>query len=135
MDGLALPLLPEPLHQGGKAVQGGLALVDQHQQVALVFTGGRTAFGRSAPYIGETLCFAGDGPKSLAVVRSILTEATEGQLDVDGIGFHRLWYVGGRYAYASALLDGFVDYIFVTIDMADPTRPELVGRWWLPGMR
>lgn len=57
-----------------------------------------------------------------------------GRLDVDGIGFHRLWYVGGRYAYASALLDGFSDYIFVTIDMADPARPELVGRWWLPGM-
>lgn len=57
-----------------------------------------------------------------------------GQLDVDGIGFHRLWYVGGRYAYASALLDGFTDYIFVTIDLADPTKPELVGRWWLPGM-
>lgn len=57
-----------------------------------------------------------------------------GQLDVDGVGFHRLWYVGGRYAYASALLDGFTDYIFVTIDMADPTKPELVGRWWLPGM-
>lgn len=57
-----------------------------------------------------------------------------GRLDVDGIGFHRLWYVGGRYAYASALLDGFSDYIFVTIDMADPAQPELVGRWWLPGM-
>lgn len=57
-----------------------------------------------------------------------------GQLDVDGIGFHRLWYVGGRYAYASALLDGYTDYIFVTIDMADPTRPDIVGRWWLPGM-
>jgi hypothetical protein len=57
-----------------------------------------------------------------------------GQLDVDGIGFHRLWYVGGRYAYASALLEGFTDYIFVTIDMKDPRRPELVGRWWLPGM-
>lgn len=57
-----------------------------------------------------------------------------GQLDVDGVGLHRLWYVGGRHAYASALLDGFSDYIFVTIDMADPTRPELVGRWWLPGM-
>ncbi len=57
-----------------------------------------------------------------------------GQLDVDGVGFHRLWYVGGRYAYASALLDGFSDYIFVTIDLADPTRPEIVGRWWLPGM-
>jgi hypothetical protein len=57
-----------------------------------------------------------------------------GQLDVDGIGFHRLWYVGGRYAYASALLDGFTDYIFVTIDLQDPTKPEIVGRWWLPGM-
>lgn len=57
-----------------------------------------------------------------------------GQLDVDGVGFHRLWYVGGRYAYASALLDGFTDYIFVTIDMADPTKPVMVGRWWLPGM-
>ncbi|MCM2474987.1 hypothetical protein HGO38_16020 [Rhizobium sp. CG5] len=57
-----------------------------------------------------------------------------GQLDVDGIGFHRLWYVGGRYAYASALLDGFTDYIFVTIDLSDPTKPEIVGRWWLPGM-
>jgi len=57
-----------------------------------------------------------------------------GQLDVEGVGFHRIWYVGGRYAYASALLDGFSDYIFVTIDMTDPTKPELVGRWWLPGM-
>jgi hypothetical protein len=57
-----------------------------------------------------------------------------GQLDIEGVGFHRLWYVGGRYAYASALLDGFSDYIFVTIDMADPTRPEIIGRWWLPGM-
>ncbi|MBB6484557.1 LVIVD repeat-containing protein [Rhizobium lusitanum] len=57
-----------------------------------------------------------------------------GQLDVEGVGFHRLWYVGGRYAYASALLDGFTDYIFVTIDIADPTKPVLVGQWWLPGM-
>lgn len=57
-----------------------------------------------------------------------------GQLDIEGVGLHRLWYVGGRYAYASALFDGFTDYVFVTIDMADPTKPELVGRWWLPGM-
>lgn len=57
-----------------------------------------------------------------------------GQLEVDGVGLHRIWYVGGRWAYASALLDGFTDYIFVTIDLADPTRPQLAGRWWLPGM-
>jgi hypothetical protein len=57
-----------------------------------------------------------------------------GALRIDGVGLHRIWYVGGRWAYASALFDGFSDYIFVTIDMADPRRPEIVGRWWLPGM-
>lgn len=57
-----------------------------------------------------------------------------GQLESGGIGFHRLWYVGGRWAYASALLPGFTDYIFITIDLADPTKPFIAGRWWLPDM-
>ncbi len=57
-----------------------------------------------------------------------------GFMDVEGGGIHRLWYVGGRWAYASALLDGFTDYIFITIDMADPTNPREAGRYWLPGM-
>ena len=57
-----------------------------------------------------------------------------GFMPVEGTGLHRIWYVGGRWAYASALLDGFTDYILVTIDMADPTRPRLAGRFWLPGM-
>ena len=55
-------------------------------------------------------------------------------MPVEGLGLHRLWYVGGRYAYASALLDGYTDYIFLVIDMADPTLPKEAGRWWLPGM-
>ena len=41
------------------------------------------------------------------------------------------WYTGGRWAYASALIDGFSDYILITIDMADPTRrgsPASTGR-------
>ena len=57
-----------------------------------------------------------------------------GFLPVDGGGIHRAWYVGGRWAYASALIDGFSDYILITIDMADPARPREVGRFWLPGM-
>ena len=48
-----------------------------------------------------------------------------GFMPVEGTGLHRLWYVGGRWAYASALLDGFSDYILITIDMADPTKPAL----------
>ena len=55
-------------------------------------------------------------------------------MPVEGVGLHRIWYMGGRWAYASALLDGFTDYILVTIDLADPTKPQIVGRWWLPGM-
>jgi hypothetical protein len=57
-----------------------------------------------------------------------------GFMPVDGGGTHRVWYVGGRWAYASALIDGFTDYIFITIDLSDPTRPLEVGRWWIPGM-
>ncbi|WP_206093538.1 LVIVD repeat-containing protein [Pandoraea sp. ISTKB] len=57
-----------------------------------------------------------------------------GFMPIDGGGIHRVWYVGGRWAYASALIDGFSDYIFITIDMSDPTRPREAGRFWLPGM-
>jgi hypothetical protein len=57
-----------------------------------------------------------------------------GFMPVDGGGIHRIWYVGGRWAYVSALLDGFTDYIFMTVDMADPEKPRAAGRYWIPGM-
>jgi hypothetical protein len=57
-----------------------------------------------------------------------------GFMPVEGGGTHRVWYTGGRWAYASALLDGFSDYIFITIDMSDPSHPREAGRFWLPGM-
>jgi hypothetical protein len=57
-----------------------------------------------------------------------------GFMPVEGGGIHRIWYTGGRWAYVSALLDGFTDYIFMTVDMADPARPREAGRYWLPGM-
>jgi hypothetical protein len=57
-----------------------------------------------------------------------------GFMPIDGGGVHRIWYTGGRWAYVSALLDGYTDYIFMVVDMADPTRPQEAGRWWIPGM-
>jgi hypothetical protein len=57
-----------------------------------------------------------------------------GFMPVEGGGIHRIWYIGGRWAYVSALLDGFTDYIFMTVDMADPKNPREAGRWWIPGM-
>jgi hypothetical protein len=53
---------------------------------------------------------------------------------VDGVGPHRIWYVGGRYAYVSIHFADFADHIFTVVDMAQPTRPQVVGKWWLPGM-
>ena len=57
-----------------------------------------------------------------------------GFMPVDGIGPHRLWYTGGRYAYASIHFAEFTDHVLAVIDLADPRRPEVAGRWWIPGM-
>jgi hypothetical protein len=57
-----------------------------------------------------------------------------GFMPVAGCGVHRMWYDGGRYAYASAFLDGYTDAIFLSIDLSDPARPAEAGRWWIPGM-
>ncbi len=48
-------------------------------------------------------------------------------MPVEGAGLHRIWYVGGRWAYASALLDGFTDYMLITIDMQNPESPFWPG--------
>jgi hypothetical protein len=55
-------------------------------------------------------------------------------LPLGGLGPHRIWYVGGRYAYVSVHLPEFSDHVLVIVDMAEPTKPEVVGKFWLPGM-
>ena len=57
-----------------------------------------------------------------------------GFMPVDGLGPHRIWYTGGRYAYASIHFADFTDHILAVIDMSDPRKPEVAGRFWLPGM-
>ena len=57
-----------------------------------------------------------------------------GFMEVEGLGLHRVWWVGDRYAYASAFLDGYTDHILLVIDLKDPTHPVEAGRWWFPGM-
>ena len=55
-------------------------------------------------------------------------------LNIPGLGLNRLWYVGGRYAYISAHFDGWTDDSLAIVDLADITKPKVVGRYWLPGM-
>lgn len=53
---------------------------------------------------------------------------------VAGIGLHRIWWTGGRHAYASCHFDGFSDHILAVFDVGDVTRPMLAAIWALPGM-
>ena len=55
-------------------------------------------------------------------------------LEMPGLGVNRLWWAGGRYAYVSAHFDGFTDHILVVVDLQVITKPQIVARWWLPGM-
>ena len=57
-----------------------------------------------------------------------------GFLHTPGFGAHRIWWVGGRYAYASVHFEGFIDHALAVVDISDPAKPRLAGRWWLPGM-
>ena len=56
-----------------------------------------------------------------------------GWFDSTGRGVHRIVWTGGRYAYVSAIPEGYNDRIWVVVDMLDPTNPTEAGRWWWPG--
>jgi len=48
------------------------------------------------------------------------------------LGAHR-FDSDGAYAYISSEEQGFVGDIVVILDLADPTKPEPIARWWMPG--
>lgn len=56
-----------------------------------------------------------------------------GHYETGGSGTHRNFYNGGRYAYMAAGPEGFTGKALTVVDLADPTAPEEVGRWWWPG--
>jgi hypothetical protein len=55
-------------------------------------------------------------------------------LEMPGFGINRLWWPGGRHAYVSAHFDGFTDHILCVVDLQNITKPEIISKWWLPGM-
>jgi hypothetical protein len=42
----------------------------------------------------------------------------------EGVGPHRIWYVGGRYAYVSIHYPEFTDQVLEIVDMAAPLGPH-----------
>ncbi len=49
-----------------------------------------------------------------------------------GKGVHRFQF-DGRYAYISPTVEGYIGNICMILDLLNPSRPEEVGRWWIPG--
>lgn len=54
------------------------------------------------------------------------------QWETEGMGVHRFDF-DGRYAYISPTAKGYVGNIVMILDLADPSKPKEVGRWWMPG--
>ena len=56
-------------------------------------------------------------------------------------GAHCLWFVDGNYLHMSSGAPDFVptyskdDQFYTIVDVRNPSAPEEVGRWWLPGTR
>ncbi len=50
-----------------------------------------------------------------------------GFLNTAGLGAHRIWWVGGRYAYVSVHFEGFIDHVLAVIDVSDPHK-AVTGR-------
>lgn len=48
------------------------------------------------------------------------------------IGVHRFMYNGGDYVHLSCECRGFEGMIYRIVNIADPTKPYEVGRWWSP---
>lgn len=59
-------------------------------------------------------------PRELAYVRT------------HGFGVHR-FDMDANYAYMSSEMAGYLGNILVIYDLADPTNPREVSRWWMPG--
>ena len=69
-------------------------------------------------------------PESAGLLVYDLTDPADprriGFLAIDGLGVHRIWFAGGRYAYASAREMGYRSRILIVVDLADPTDRKSV---------
>ena len=88
----------------------------------------------------ERYPYDGPDPESAGIVVYDVSRPADprriGFLAVAGSGVHRLWWTGGRYAYASARgRAGIHGATLITVDLADPEQPRVHAEWSLPEQR
>lgn len=88
----------------------------------------------------ERYPYEGPDPDSAGIVVYDVSRAAApkqiGFLRLEGAGVHRIWWTGGRYAYASARgRPGLHGASLVTVDLTDPEHPRLHDEWSFPEQR
>ena len=56
-----------------------------------------------------------------------------GEFKTGGGGTHRNYFDGGRYVYATSLVEGYDGHILQIVDIEEPANPREVSRWWREG--
>jgi hypothetical protein len=110
--------LPEGWHSHKVRARGDVMIVNHEengQSVVNNFSGGNFRGGLTIYNVADPTA-----PRQIA------------KWETGGKGVHRYDF-DGRYAYVSATMEGYVGYIVVILDLADPARPSEVSRWWIPG--
>ncbi len=109
---LARVPMPEGWHSHKVRVANGIMIVNHER------------FGQGSPEFGGGLGIYDVANPSNP--RLLAKWATAGK------GVHRYSF-DGRYAYISPTADGYIGNIMMILDLKDPSKPEEVGRWWIPG--
>ena len=110
---LAEVAMPEGWHSHKVRVANGLMVVN-HEQLG---AGGQSEFG------GGLAIYDVEHPARPRLITKWTTA---------GAGVHRYDF-DGRFAYISPTVEGYTGNIVMILDLADPARPEEVGRWWATG--
>jgi hypothetical protein len=121
---LATVAMPTGTHSH-KVRVGNSIMLTNHE-----IMGTKAARGEVAPdgYRGGLGIYDIENP---AKPRLILNWEVSGKA-APGTGVHRFDF-DGRYAYISPTCDGYAGNIVMILDLQDPSKPQEVGRWWMPG--
>jgi hypothetical protein len=107
-------LIPEGAHSHKVRVENDLMLVNWECPPPYIlnenFQGGLAIYDVSSPQNPKQICF----------------------WKTAGTGVHRFDF-DGRYAYITPEVKGYHLNIAMILDLKNPSKPEEVGRWWMPG--